>query len=85
MHSCGTRPIFSGSEPHPSRKVPTGDLLNTASRIQSCCNTFGKQILISENIKNALEATAQFESAFMGDVQLKGKIKKVKIYSVEQV
>ena len=61
-----------------------GDVLNTASRIQSCCNTFDKEILISENIKNALESTTQFHSEFKGEVQLKGKSIKTKIYSIEK-
>lgn len=60
-----------------------GDVLNTASRIQGCCNTYGKSILISENLEQSLRGSLGDKTELLGDIQLKGKLKNVKVYSVE--
>ncbi len=58
-----------------------GDTLNTAARIQAQCNKMGRELLISEELKTALPETGfQFEP--MGDIRLRGKVKKVAIYAV---
>jgi len=62
-----------------------GDVLNTASRIQGFCNTYGKSILISENLEQALKESLRDKTELLGDIQLRGKQKNVKIYSVELV
>lgn len=62
-----------------------GDVLNTAARIQDCCNTYGKSMLISENLEKTLGDAIQTNTQLLGDVQLRGKQKNVKIYSVEAV
>lgn len=62
-----------------------GDVLNTAARIQGCCNTYGKSILISENIEQTLGDLIQGNTELLGNVQLRGKEKNIKIYSVETV
>ena len=56
-----------------------GDVLNTASRIEGLCNNFGKDILVSENIVNSCGNKLHVE--FMTDMILRGKTKKIKIYS----
>jgi adenylate cyclase len=61
-----------------------GDVLNTASRLQGLCNNYGEKMLISEFLYNEIDNANQFEIKFIGDLQLKGKERKVKIYSVEQ-
>lgn len=60
-----------------------GDVLNTASRIQGCCNTYGKNILISENLEQSLRDSLEDKTELLGDIQLRGKQKNVKVYSVE--
>lgn len=60
-----------------------GDVLNTASRIQGCCNTYGKSILISENLEQSLKGSLEDKTELLGDIQLRGKQRNVKVYSVE--
>lgn len=60
-----------------------GDVLNTSARIQSMCNEFGKELLISEFLKDELDLNG-FNINNMGEIMLKGKIEPVTIYSVEQ-
>ena len=62
-----------------------GDVLNTASRIQGCCNTYGKSMLISENLERTLGDALSANTQLLGDVQLRGKQKNIKIYAVEAV
>ena len=60
-----------------------GDVLNTSARIQSMCNEFGKELLISEYLKDEMNLNG-FQIGDMGEIMLKGKLKPVTIYSVEQ-
>jgi adenylate cyclase len=59
-----------------------GDTINTAARIQSVCNTYGKLFIISENLKNEIEWVESFSTEFIDSIKLKGKEKEVKLYSV---
>ncbi len=60
-----------------------GDVLNTASRIQDQCNRLRKELLISENVEEYLVSLNGFKKEMIGEVQLKGKEKQLKIYSIE--
>ncbi|HUM46754.1 MAG TPA: adenylate/guanylate cyclase domain-containing protein [Chitinophagales bacterium] len=61
-----------------------GDVLNTASRIQSQCNLYGKNLLISEQLKNLLPKANDLKFELIGTLELKGKKELVSIYSVER-
>jgi adenylate cyclase len=58
-----------------------GDVLNTAARIQSKCNDYGKNLLVSEVLKNKLSAAGDIQFEFLGSDELKGKTERVNIYS----
>ncbi len=60
-----------------------GDVLNTAARIEGKCNEYGKSVLVSENIAIAVEKISNVKLDIIGDIQLKGKEKFVKIYAVD--
>jgi len=62
-----------------------GDVLNTASRIQGCCNTYGRSMLISENIEQTVRDSLAEQTQLLGDIQLRGKKKNIKIYAVEEL
>jgi adenylate cyclase len=62
-----------------------GDTINTASRIQSVCNTYGKSFLISENLKNEIEFSGISNLEFITTTKLKGKEKEINLYSVEEI
>ena len=59
-----------------------GDVLNTASRIQSTCNDYQKKLLVSEQIKTHFEKQTTYGFEFLGDVVLKGKTEPVNIYAI---
>jgi len=61
-----------------------GDVLNTAARIQGYCNKFDKQLLISDNLAQALAENDAFIVQFVEEVELRGKEGQTKIYSFEE-
>ncbi len=64
--------------------VFTGDVLNTAARIQSRCNELESPLLISGTLKNQLPLNSfNFESK--GEISLKGKNQKEELFRVTQV
>lgn len=58
-----------------------GDTINTAARIQSKCNEVGKELLISEKLKNKL-GNNNFGFEQLGSIELKGKKEDVNLYAV---
>ena len=61
-----------------------GDTINTASRIQGMCNSFEKDLIISESLKDRLSREG-FEFEGLGSIELKGKQKTVYLYAVEEL
>jgi adenylate cyclase len=61
-----------------------GDVLNTASRLQSECNNYNKKVLISEDLRGRFSNYPDLNFELIGDIFLKGKEKKLNIYSVEE-
>lgn len=59
----------------------SGDVLNTTARIQSKCNEYGVSLLISEDLLNLLPKN-ELSTVSIGEVQLRGKSKSVKLYSL---
>jgi len=62
-----------------------GDVLNTASRIQGYCNELNNQLLVSESLSNELEKQKNFKVQSVGEVELRGKEGKSKIYGIEKL
>ncbi len=62
-----------------------GDVLNTTARIQEECNKYGQKFLISEFMLENIELPEYLRSEFVGELQLKGKEKKVKIFGLKSI
>ncbi|MCA6078541.1 adenylate/guanylate cyclase domain-containing protein [Fulvivirga sedimenti] len=62
--------------------VFTGDVLNTAARIQASCNTYGVDLLVSGRIKNFVEPQNELRFEAMGNISLRGKTESVELFSV---
>lgn len=59
----------------------TGDVLNTAARIQTECKTYNVDLLVSKKVVDVMPTDVyQFKS--LGLVQLKGKTQTVELFSV---
>ena len=60
-----------------------GDVVNTASRLRSACNEFGKRLLVSESIMKKMDPNFDYRIQEIGKIRLKGKIADVKVYSID--
>lgn len=64
--------------------IYTGDVLNTASRIQSECNTYNTKLLISKHLVTKLESNGVNSWIPIADIKLRGKNESIQLYSMEQ-
>jgi len=63
--------------------VFSGDVLNTAARIQQKCNELGVNILLSNYLLDKLSLQPDsFAPRKMGDMELRGKKQKVMLYTI---
>ncbi|MEM1323585.1 MAG: adenylate/guanylate cyclase domain-containing protein [Bacteroidota bacterium] len=63
--------------------VFSGDVLNTAARIQESCNKYGVNILLSKFLLDKLPLQkGGFEATRIGDIDLKGRRQSVILYTV---
>lgn len=80
---CGT--VVSGEIGAIKRDIAySGDVLNTAARIQSKCNEMGVDILLSETLLRQLALPASgLREKPVGEVELRGKAQAMRLYTVE--
>ncbi len=65
--------------------VHSGDVLNTTARIQSICNDYGVKILLSRRLLEKLNLPPDsYIPRKIGDIDLKGKRKKVILYTLAE-
>lgn len=65
--------------------VFSGDVMNTASRIQSVCNQYEVRILLSKYLLDKLNLPPNsFHPQRVGSIELKGKRNKVELYTLEE-
>jgi len=62
-----------------------GDTINTAARIRGMCHQYGKDFLISANLRNTLNGNSNYTFESQGIAELKGKESKVELFSVERL
>lgn len=62
--------------------VFTGDVLNTASRIQNLCNQYSVDLLISDSLLPKIEMTDAYHTEEIGICELRGKDEKVKLFTL---
>lgn len=60
-----------------------GDTVNTAARIQSMCNEYGKTLLVSEYFLSKITLPKKYRVQSLGEIILRGKANPVGIASVE--
>ena len=60
----------------------TGDVMNTTARIQSNCNKYETDILISEDLILKLNEDDTYKLNAIGECELKGRKKTIKLFSM---
>jgi len=61
-----------------------GDTMNTAARIESMCNEYRQDLLISGDLYNLIQDSKPYNFKNVGNIKLKGKKKATDIYQVKQ-
>ena len=61
----------------------TGDVLNTTSRIQEMCNSYGVDLLISNELLRLLPLPKNMKSENIGEISLRGKEAKVALSTIK--
>ncbi len=59
-----------------------GEVINTAARIQGLCNTYKSELLVSQSLLEKSFITLKYEATLLGDLELRGKEEKLKIYAI---
>lgn len=62
-----------------------GDTLNTAARIQSVCNEYKKDFLVSEHLIDKIGTDPRMKTEALGKILLRGKTERVGIYSLDWI
>src|SRR5690606_14630511 len=62
-----------------------GDTLNTAARLQSVCNEFNRDFLVSQYLIEKLKVTLSMRTEALGMILLRGKTEQVGVVSVDWV
>ena len=60
----------------------TGDVLNTTARIQSLCNGYGVDLLVSEPLMKKLNLLPPYQMKAMGKNELRGRDEKIDLFTV---
>jgi adenylate cyclase len=61
----------------------TGDVLNTTARIQSTCNTYKTDNLISQELLSLLEGNLAYDVTPIGECKLKGRLEKINLFTLQ--
>ncbi len=59
-----------------------GDVINTTARIQSLCNEYNQELIISEYLYDALDIPDSYEKTQLGELPLKGKQKLFDLFGL---
>jgi adenylate cyclase len=62
----------------------SGDVLNATARMQGLCNSFGVDLILSDDMTKQLKLSGKLEPVFLGEVELRGKEEKKKLYTVNR-
>ncbi len=60
----------------------SGDVLNTAARIQSKCNELGVNFLASKQLIDLIQLNEEFIDKSLGFISLRGKEKKMELCTI---
>ena len=62
----------------------TGDVLNTSARIQGLCNHYQADLLVSDDLAQMLQLSANYAIKSVGDTYLKGRSKPMELFAISK-
>jgi adenylate cyclase len=64
--------------------VYSGDVLNSSSRLEELCNDYNAELLISDAVYHRLKWTGRYDTRSLGVLQLKGKLKPMEVFAIDE-
>lgn len=64
--------------------IYTGDVLNTASRIEGLCNKHNVDLLLSKDLVDQLPLNHAFQPKRIGEISLRGKSTEIMLFTIER-
>ncbi|MCK5278957.1 MAG: response regulator [Cyclobacteriaceae bacterium] len=64
--------------------IYTGDVLNTASRIEGLCNKHDVDLLLSKDLMDMLPLNSKYLPKKIGEINLRGKSTEIMLFTVER-
>jgi adenylate cyclase len=64
-------------------RIYSGDVVNTAARIQNSCNALGVDNLLSKELVDILHLPARYRLRGVGGIALRGKSQAMELYTLE--
>lgn len=64
--------------------IYTGDVLNTASRIEGLCNKHNVDLLLSKDLVDKLPLNSDFLPKRIGEISLRGKSTEIMLFTIER-
>lgn len=61
-----------------------GDNINIAARLEAMASKLNVHVLVSEGFYSQIKETDQYRFDYLDEIQLKGKLKKTRVYTVSQ-
>ena len=65
-------------------RIYSGDVVNTAARIQNSCNELGVDNLLSKELMDVLHLPALYRTREIGSIALRGKKQETSLWTIEQ-
>ena len=62
-----------------------GDVINATARIQSKCNEYNQQLIISETVLNDIDLDDNFVTEDLGELSLRGKSEQLKLLGIKNL
>ena len=66
-------------------RIFSGDVVNTAARIQNSCNALGVDNLLSKELVDVLHLPGRYVLRGVGSISLRGKSQPMELFTMEQV
>jgi adenylate cyclase len=64
-------------------RIYSGDVVNTAARIQNSCNELGVDNLLSKELMDVLHLPASYRTRAIGSIALRGKKQETSLWTIE--
>jgi class 3 adenylate cyclase/FixJ family two-component response regulator len=64
--------------------IYTGDVLNTASRIEGLCNKHEVDLLLTKELVDNLPLTTDYFAKKIGEISLRGKSREIMLFTIER-